>query len=68
LARLTKQIYKKFKKGKEANIIDIETKLTSKIGMNVTLKNKKNNSGTLTFYYKGLDQLDRLVDIIKKNY
>ena len=36
--------------------------------MRVYLNNKKNNSGTLVFEYKGLDQLDRLINIIKKNY
>ena len=36
--------------------------------MRVLLNNKKNNSGTLTFEYKGLDQLDRLIKIIKNNY
>ena len=36
--------------------------------MRVFLKNKKNKSGTLTFEYKDLDQLDRLIDVIKKNY
>ena len=36
--------------------------------MRVFLNNKKNNSGTLTFEYKGLDQLDRLNKVIKNNY
>jgi len=36
--------------------------------MRVILNNKKNNSGTLSFEYKGIDQLDRLIDVIKKNY
>ena len=40
----------------------------NRIGMRVFLNNKKNNSGTLTFEYKGLDQLDRLINIIKDNY
>ena len=36
--------------------------------MRVILKNKKDNTGSLTFEYKGLDQLDRLINIIKINY
>ena len=36
--------------------------------MRVFVHNKKNKSGTITFEYKELGQLDRLVDIIKKNY
>ena len=42
--------------------------LTDKIGMRVLLNPKKNNTGTLTFEYKGYDQLDRLITIIKSNY
>ena len=36
--------------------------------MRVFINNRKNNSGTLTFEYKGLDQLDRLIGVIKNNY
>ena len=68
LARLTKNKPLIKKSSKDINISDIENKLTEKIGMRVNLNNKKNNSGTLTFYYKGLDQMDRLIEIIKKNY
>ena len=39
-----------------------------KIGMRVFLNQKKNNSGTLIFEYKGSDQLDRLISVIKDNY
>ena len=53
---------------KDSNILATENELTNKIGMRVFLNNKKNNSGTLTFEYKGLDQLDRLIKVIKKNY
>ena len=43
-----------------------ENELTEKIGMRVILNNKKNNSGSLTFEYKALDQLDRLINTIKE--
>ena len=36
-----------------------------KIGMRVNLINKKNNQGTISFEYKGVDQLDRFIKIIK---
>jgi len=36
--------------------------------MRVFVNNKRNNKGTLTLEYKAVDQLDRLVEIIKKNY
>ena len=61
LARLMKNNPLIRKSNKDINILDIENKLTEKIGMRVNLNNKKNNSGTLTFYYKGLDQMDRLI-------
>ena len=57
---------KNFKK--DSNILATENELADRIGMSVLLKNKKNNSGTLTFQYKGLDQLDRLINVIKNNY
>ncbi len=53
---------------KNPDIIATENELTDKIGMRVSLNNKKNNSGTLTFQYKGIDQLDRLISVIKNNY
>ena len=58
------------KKGtlRNSNVISTENELSEKIGMRVHLINKKDNSGTLTFNYKGLDQLDRLIKVIKMNY
>ena len=67
LARLVKST-KSSIKSKDPNSIDIENQLSSKIGMKVFLNNKKNNTGTLIFEYKGVDQLDRLIKIIKENY
>ena len=68
LVRLFKNgTYKSFK-SKDTNIISTEKDLSDKIGMRVILNNKKNNSGTLSIEYKGIDQLDRLIDVIKKNY
>ena len=67
LVRLVKS-NKSSNKSKDPNSIDIENQLSSKIGMKVFLNNKKNNTGTLIFEYKGVDQLDRLIKIIKENY
>jgi len=53
---------------KDPNIADIESQLSNKLGMRVNISNKNNNSGKLSFDYRGLDQLNRLLDIIKKNY
>ena len=68
LVRLFKNGSNKSFKSKDSNIISTENDLSEKIGMRVVLNNKKNNSGTLSIEYKGIDQLDRLIDIIKKNY
>ncbi len=68
LVRLTKVNKSAIKKNKDANLIDIENQLMEKIGMRVYVNNKKNNSGTLTFQYKSLDQMERLIQIIKNNY
>ena len=67
LARLAKG-NKSPNKLKDPNSKEIENQLSSKIGMKVFLKNKKNNTGTLIFEYKGIDQLDRLITIIKEYY
>ena len=68
LVKVFKLNTKNTKVAKNPNILDIEAQLSDKLGMRVNLSNKKNNSGKLTFDYRGLDQLNRLVDIIKKNY
>ena len=68
LVRLFKNGSNKSFRSKDSNIISTENDLSEKIGMRVILNNKKNNSGTLSFEYKGIDQLDRLIDVIKKNY
>ena len=53
---------------KDANILSLENSLREKIGINFFINNKKNNSGYLNFEYKDLDQLNRLIMIIKANY
>jgi len=68
LIRITKGNKSINKKSKDLNIIDIENQLIEKIGMRVYVNNRKNNTGTITFEYKGLDQMDRLIQVIKKNY
>ena len=68
LVKILKNGSKKIYKTKDPNIIETENRLSEKIGMKVILNNKKNNTGTIVFEYKELDQLDRLVNIIKKNF
>ena len=68
LVKILKNNHKNDKILKDANILSTESSLSEKIGMRVSLNNKKNNSGTITFEYKGLDQLDRLISIVKMHY
>ena len=61
---------KKFKlvSKKDSNILDLQKDLEEKTGLSVSINNKKNNSGMISFEYRDLDQLDKLIDTIKKNY
>ena len=61
---------KKFKlvSKKDSNILEVQKSLEEKTGLNVSINNKKNNSGTITFEYRDLDQLDKLIKTIKNNY
>ena len=68
LVRILKQGPDKSYNRKDPDTIATQNELTNKIGMRVVLNNHKNNSGTLTFEYKGYDQLDKLISIIKDNY
>ena len=53
---------------KSANIKDLENILKDKLGIRVLINNKKNNRGSISFEYKDLDQLNRIIEIIKSNY
>ena len=53
---------------KDPNLKQIESTLKDKIGLNIFIKNKKNNTGFISFEYKGHDQLNRIIDVIKSNY
>ena len=68
LVRILKSSSNSTSKKKDPNIVSLEEELTDKIGMRVFVKNKRNNSGIISLEYKGADQLDRLVAIIKQNY
>ena len=53
---------------KDSNILDVQKVLEEKTGLSVSIHNKKNNTGTIYFNYRDLDQLDKLIDTIKNNY
>ena len=61
---------KKFKliQKKDPNILYLQKVLEEKTGLNVSVTNRKNNSGTISFEYQDFDQLDRITNVIKNNY
>ena len=56
------------KASKNINLEALESSIREKIGLNILIKNKKNNKGTLILEYKDLDQLNKIIEIIKTNY
>jgi len=68
LVKIYKLKKRKTFKQKDPNISDLENELTSKIGLNVLIKNNRKNKGTITFSYKDIDQLNKIIEIIKNNY
>ena len=57
-----------FKLSKDSNLQALENSIREKIGLNILIKNKKNNKGSLVIEYKDLDQLNKIIEIIKTNY
>ena len=53
---------------KDSNILDLQKSLEEKTGLVVSINNKKDNSGTVAFEYSDLDQLDKIINVIKNNY
>ena len=58
----------KLTSSKDVNIRDLERDISEKIGLNVVIKNNKRNKGSITFSYKEIDQLNKIIEIIKSNY
>ena len=68
LVRQFKEKIFKLVRKKDSNILNLQKDLENKTGLSVSISNKKNNSGTISFEYRDLDQLDKLINTIKKNY
>ena len=66
--QLFKKKKHKSKITKDTNIIALELSISNKIGLNVDIQNNKRNKGKISFEYKDLDQLNKIIDIIKSNY
>ena len=66
--KIFKKKGKNLSKIKDTNIGALEQSIIDTIGINVSIKNRNSNKGTIAFEYKDLDQLNKIIDIIKKNY
>ena len=66
------KIFKKNKnkntKFKDVNIADLEKNISEKIGLNVQIKNDRQNKGSITFFHKEIEQLNKIIEIIKLHY
>ena len=66
--RIFKIKKKSAKPQKDTNLRALESSIIEKIGLNVSIKNKNNNSGSIVFEYQDIDQLNKIIEIIKSNY
>ena len=51
----------------DSNIIDVQNKIQEALGLNVSIHNKKDNSGKITIEYKDLEQFELISNLLKKN-
>ena len=66
--KIFKNKKQKSKNFKDANIVSLELSISNKIGLNVDIQNHKRNKGKISFEYKDIDQLNKIIDIIKNYY
>ena len=66
--KIFKNKKQKSSKSKDTNIVALELSISNKIGINVDIQNNKRNKGKISFEYKDLDQLNKIIEIIKSNY
>jgi len=65
LAKLKKNI-KKISKREDPNITFIQNEIENKIGLNIQIVNKKNNSGKIIIQYKSLEQFELVSKLLRK--
>ena len=53
---------------RDTNVLSLENSIIEKIGLKVRIKNKSNNKGSIVIEYKDLEQLNKIIEIIKSNY
>ena len=66
--KIFKKKKEKSSKTKDANILALELSISNKIGLNVDIQNNNRNKGKIYFEYKDLDQLNKIIEIIKNHY
>ena len=66
--KIFKNKKQKSSKSKDTNIIALELSISNQIGINVDIQNNKRNKGKISFEYKDLEQLNKIIEIVKKNY
>ena len=55
-------------KTRDVNVQSLENEIIEKIGLKVLINNKKDNKGSIKIEYKNLDQLNRIIKVIKSHY
>ena len=68
LVKVLRKSQKNSIKKTDPNILELENSISDKIGLSVSIKNSKNNKGIISFYYKELDQLNKIIELIKSGY
>ena len=68
LVKILRKSNKNGLRKKDPNISELENSISEKIGLSVSIKNNKNNKGVISFYYKEIDQLNKIIDLIKSGY
>ncbi len=68
LVKIFKNKRQKSTSSKDSNIVALELSVSNKIGLNVDIQNNKRNKGKISFEYKNLEQLNKIIEIVKKNY
>ena len=56
------------KSTKSSNLQSLENSIADKVGLNVRINNTQKNTGNIKIEYKDLDQLNKIIEIIKSNY
>ena len=68
LVKILRKSKKNISRKSDPNIMNLENSISDKIGLTVSIKNNKNNKGVISFYYKELEQLNKIIDLIKSGY